>query len=282
MQITRIGIVGAGRMGVGIAQVAAQSGLQVILVDAVKENLEKGVEAIKRSLQKQIDKKERDEKGKETVLSHIQLGLDLGALSAVELVIEAITEDELSKIELFRKLEMIVSPQTILASNSSMVSLTKLASVTKRPEQVVGLHFMMPVTSMKLVELVRAVQTSEATLKEVEALAQKMGKETIVACDFPGFAVNRILFPMINEAAFALYEGVSSKEEIDRAMKFGANHPIGPLALADLLGLDAVVAMLTHLQQEYGNPKYAPCPLLVKYVEAGYLGRKTGKGFYEY
>ncbi len=282
MEISRIGIVGAGNVGAEMAEVAALHGLSVILVEAVKENLERAVDGIKRSLQKLVEKKELDEKGKEGVLARIQLGLDLGALAPVDLVIEAITEDEKSKIDLFRKLETIVSSQTIFASNSSVVSITKLARVTKRPEKVVGLHFMMPITSMKLVELVRGVQTSDETLQTAEKLAQKMGKETVFSNDFPGFLVNRILFPMINEAITLLYEGVGSKEDIDRAMKFGPNHPIGPLALADTIGLDAVLALLINLQQEYGNPKYAPSPLLVKYVEAGYLGRKSGRGFYEY
>lgn len=282
MEITRIGIVGSGSMGAEIAEVAALHGLGVILVEAVKENLERAVEGIKRSLQKLVEKKELDEKGKEGVLARIQLGLDLGALAPVEFVIETIPENEKSKVELFRTLESIVSPQTILASNSSLISITKLAQATKCPEKVVGLHFMMLPTSMKLVELVRGVQTSDATLQAADMLAKKMGKETVLSHDFPGFLVNRILFPMINEAVTLLYEGVGSKEDIDRAMKFGPNHPLGPLALADTIGLDVVLALLTNLQQEYGNPKYAPCPLLVKYVEAGYLGRKTGRGFYEY
>lgn len=282
MNITRIGIIGAGAMGTGLAQVAAQSGLNVILVEALKENLEKGVDIIRRSLQELVDKKKMALPEKDQVIGRIQLALDLSALGMVDAIIETITEDEGQKIELFQKLDGLIPPQTIIASTTSIVSITKLARVTKRASQIVGLHFMVPVTLVPFVEVVRGVQTSESTINQALALAKKLGKETIIVHDFPGFVVNRVLAPMLNEAIFALYEGLASAPDIDKAMHLGTGHPMGPLALADLIGLDALLTILYSLYHEYGNAKYAPCPLLVKYVEAGFLGRKTKKGFYEY
>lgn len=282
MDISKIGIIGAGVMGGGIAQLAATKGLNLILIDTLKEKLEKSVDNIRQSVEKLVVKNEVTEEEKDSIMGRIQLALDIQALTQVDFVIETIDESEPLKSELFVNLHQVCKPQTIFASNTSSISITKLGSVSGRPRQFVGVHFMNPVPKIKLVEIVRGVQTGEETIKTAKELVQGLGKETVLSHDFPGFIVNRIIAPMINEAVYTLYEGVSVAEDIDRAMRLGTNHPMGPLALADLIGLDTVLISLRTLQKEFGDPKFAPCPLLVKYVEAGFLGRKTGKGFYEY
>ena len=282
MNITKIGIVGAGVIGAGIAETAACRGLGVILIETAKSQLEKGVEYIRRGLKKGIERKEVPEKDEDLIIGRIQLALDIQVLSKIDFVIEAVSEEEKTKTELISKLHTICPAQALFASTTSSLSITKLARASKRAPQVIGMHFMNPVPVMKLVEIVRGVQTAPETIQAAKNLASLLGKETVLAHDFPGFMVNRVIAPMINEAICALYEGIGSAQDIDRALKLGANHPMGPLQLADLIGLDLVLHSLQALQKEFGNPKFAPCPLLVKYVEAGFLGRKTGKGFYEY
>ncbi|MBI2339946.1 MAG: 3-hydroxybutyryl-CoA dehydrogenase [Deltaproteobacteria bacterium] len=282
MNITKIGIVGAGVIGAGIAETAARQGLGVILVETTKVQLEKAVETIRRGLKKAIGRKEVAEKDEDLIIGRVQLALDIQALTKIDFVIEAVTEDERTKTDLFSKLHTVCPAPAIFASATSSLSITKLAKASKRAPQVIGMHFMNPVPVMKLVEIVRGVQTAPETIQAAKSVAERMGKETVLAHDFPGFMVNRVIAPMINEAIYSLYEGVGSAQDIDRALKLGANHPMGPLQLADLLGLDAVLNSLEMLHRQFGNPKFSPCPLLVKYVEAGFLGRKTGKGFYEY
>lgn len=280
--IKKIGVVGAGTMGNGIAQVCAMSGYQVVMRDVTLELAEKGLNTISKSLDRMVKKGAISAEDKEATLSRIQLTEKLEDLKDVDFAIEAVTENVGIKEEVFKTLDSLCSPQVILASNTSSISITKIATFTKRPSQVIGMHFMNPVPVMKLIEVIEGLQTSQETSDLVVKLSEKLGKVPVVIKDSPGFVSNRVLMPMINEAIFALYEGVGSPEAIDTIMKLGANHPMGPLALADLIGLDTCLYILQVMYDSFGDPKYRPCPLLVKMVDAGYLGRKAGRGFYSY
>ncbi len=276
-----IGVVGAGTMGAGIAQVCASAGLQVLLVDVGLEQLRRGQASITESLAK-LEAKGRLPRPASEIARRIRTSVDVGDLARVDIVIEAAFEDANVKTELFRRLDQVCAPAAILASNTSSISVTRLAAATKRADRVVGMHFMNPVPLMSLVEVVRGLQTSDETVDAVKDLATKLGKTSVEAKDVPGFIANRILMPMINEAVFALSEGVGSATDIDTVMKLGMNHPMGPLALADLIGLDVCLAILEVLQRDLGDPKYRPAPLLRQYVQAGWLGRKSGRGFHRY
>jgi 3-hydroxybutyryl-CoA dehydrogenase len=281
-EISTIGVVGAGQMGSGIAQVSAVSGFRVILNDIAETFLEKGLSVISKNLQRQVEKGKLDPAQKEAIGGRIKTTVKLEEMSEADFVIEAATENEPLKLNLFGELDKICRREVILSSNTSSISITKIASSTKRPSQVIGMHFMNPVPVMQLVEIIRGLQTSQETFEIVKSLAEKMGKTPVEANDFPGFISNRILMPMINEAIYALFEGVGTPEAIDTVMKLGMNHPMGPLALADLIGLDTCLAIMEVLYKGFGDSKYRPCPLLRKYVDAGYLGRKSGRGFYPY
>ncbi len=277
----KVGVVGAGQMGAGIAQVAAQAGLQVWLADASMELAERGLKNISAQLGKQVEKGKLEKSAADATLQrlHAAVPSDLGAC---DLVVEAITEKFEVKRELFIVLDKLLPPEAILASNTSSISITALAAATKRPAQVIGMHFMNPVPVMKLVELIRGLQTSDATYARTKALAEQLGKTTVLANEAPGFIVNRILIPMLNEAVFALEGGLASAEDIDTAMKLGTNQPMGPLTLADFIGLDTVLAICEVLHKELGDDKYRPAPLLRRYVAAGWLGKKSGRGFHTY
>jgi len=277
-----IGVVGAGTMGNGIAQVAARAGYNVVLRDVQNEFLERGMKAIDRSLQRDVDKERLHADEKQQIFNRIKTTTELSELSAASLVVEAITENLQIKTELFRALDELTAPAAIFASNTSSISITKLGAATKRPDKVIGMHFMNPVPVMKLVEIIRGIATSNETFESVRALTEKLGKTPLECNDMPGFVSNRVLMPMINEAIFALHEGVATRESIDGIMKLGMNHPMGPLALADFIGLDVCLAILNVMHEGLGDPKYRACPLLKRYVDAGWLGRKTGRGFYEY
>jgi 3-hydroxybutyryl-CoA dehydrogenase len=280
--IETIGVVGAGTMGNGIAQVAARAGHRVVLRDVSPEFLERGMKAINSSLQRDVDKERLTDDEKREIVALIETTTEAEALAGADFIVEAVTENFDVKAEVFRALDKVAKPEAILASNTSSISITKLAAVTGRPEKVIGMHFMNPVPVMKLVEVIRGIATSQDTWEQTRALTEKLGKTALECNDSPGFVSNRVLMPMINEAVFALYEGVATRESIDGIMKLGMNHPMGPLTLADFIGLDVCLAILNVLHTELGDPKYRPCPLLRRYVDAGWLGRKTGRGFYEY
>jgi 3-hydroxybutyryl-CoA dehydrogenase len=278
----KIGVVGAGTMGNGIAQVAARAGFSVILRDITDEYLQRGLNAIDKSLQRDVEKERLGEDEKRAITARIQTTTELEALKPASLVIEAVTENVEVKTQLFRTLDEITGPDAILASNTSSISITKLGAATKRPDKVIGMHFMNPVPVMKLVEIIRGIATSDETFATIKALTERLGKTPLECNDMPGFVSNRVLMPMINEAIYALYEGVATRESIDGIMKLGMNHPMGPLTLADFIGLDVCLAIMNVLHEGLGDPKYRACPLLKRYVDAGWLGRKSGRGFYEY
>jgi len=282
MEIRTIGVVGGGQMGGGIAQVSLMNGFQVLLNDLSDEILMKSRARIEKGLDILVRKEKITAGEKATMAGSLMTTTKLSDFSACDFVVEAATEREELKHSLFRKLDEIVPAGKILATNTSSLSITRIASVTKRPEKVIGMHFMNPVPLMKLIEIIRGLQTSTETFETTTDMARRLGKEPVPVNDFPGFVANRILLPMINEAVYALMEGVGKAEDIDAIMRMGANHPMGPLALADLIGLDTCLEILKVLQEELGDPKYRPCPLLRKTVEAGYLGKKTGRGFYTY
>jgi 3-hydroxybutyryl-CoA dehydrogenase len=282
VEIKTVGIIGAGQMGSGIAHVCALAGYDVLLNDISQEQIDKGLDAVRRYLERQLAKGQVTQAVVDEVLGRVKPALGYAALKDVDIVIEAATEDEAVKKEIFRGVCEHLKPEALLASNTSSISITRLASVTDRPDRLIGLHFMRPVQVMKLVEIIRGIATGPQTYEAAVAFAKSLGKETANAEDYPAFIVNRILVPMINEAIYTLYEGVGTVEAIDMAMRLGANHPMGPLELGDFIGLDTVLAIMNMLHDGLADSKYRPCPLLVKYVEAGWLGRKTGRGFYDY
>jgi 3-hydroxybutyryl-CoA dehydrogenase len=278
----QIVVIGAGTMGNGIAHTAAASGFDVTLIDVAESFLERGMSAISSNLQRGVDKGKMTAEEKQQVIGRIRATSDVSAAADGDIVIEAIIENLAAKTQLFEKLDALTRPDCILASNTSSISITKIAAATKRPDKVIGMHFMNPVPVMTLVEVIRGIATSDETYGRVEQLSKQMGKTAIEVNDYPGFISNRVLMPMINEAIFALFEGVATAESIDGVMKLGMNHPMGPLTLADFIGLDVCLAILRVLEEGFGDPKYRPCPLLVKMVDAGWLGRKSGRGFYDY
>jgi 3-hydroxybutyryl-CoA dehydrogenase len=278
----KIAVIGAGTMGNGIAHTAAASGFDVTLVDVAQPAVDRGMAAISSNLQRAVDKAKMTAEEKQATLDRIRPAIDLEAVADADLVVEAIIENLAAKVAVFTELDRLTRPGVILASNTSSISITKIAAVTKRPENVIGMHFMNPVPVMKLVEVIRGIATSDETYQAVKSLSEAMGKTAIEVNDYPGFVSNRVLMPMINEAIFALYEGVATAESIDGVMKLGMNHPMGPLTLADFIGLDVCLAILRVLEEGFGDPKYRPCPLLVKMVDAGWLGKKSGRGFYKY
>jgi 3-hydroxybutyryl-CoA dehydrogenase len=282
MEVKIFGVVGAGQMGNGIAQVAAMSGLQVIMNDIKDEFVQRGLQNITNILSRNVEKGKMSAEEKAVVLGRIKTSVQLKDMAAADYVVEAATENEPIKFQIFRDLDGFCPPDAILATNTSSIPIGRIAAQTKRPEKVIGMHFMNPVPVMKLVEVIRGLRTSDETFKLTWDLSLKMGKTPAESSDYPGFIANRILMPMINEAVYALYHGVGTREDIDTVMRLGMNHPMGPLALADLIGLDTCLAIMEVLFNGFCDSKYRPCPLLRKYVEAGWLGRKTGRGFYEY
>ena len=282
MAISQVMIIGAGQMGSGIAQVFATSGYAVYLHDLKEEFVQKGIVSITKNLSRQVEKGKMSQEEQEQILANIIPSTELENASKVDLVIEAAIENMEIKSKLFADLDRIAQPHAILATNTSSLPITEIAAVTKRPDKVIGMHFMNPVPVMKLVEVIKGLATADEVYKTIEDLAKTLGKTPVEVNDYPGFVANRILLPMINEAVYTLYEGVASKEAIDDVMKLGMNHPMGPLTLADFIGLDTCLYIMETLHEGFGDDKYRPCPLLRKYVKAGWLGRKTGKGFYEY
>jgi 3-hydroxybutyryl-CoA dehydrogenase len=282
MEITRIGVVGAGQMGNGIAHIAALAGRAVVLTDVTKALVDKGFGTIVRNLDRQVAKGTVTASAKDEALARITSAVGLAEIGGSQLVIEAVVESFDVKVKVFQELDRLLGPEAILASNTSSISITKLAGATSRPERFIGMHFMNPVPVMQLVEVIRGIATSDSTFRTVEELARKMGKVPVEVNDSPGFVSNRVLMPMINEAIYAVHEGVGTAEAVDTVMKLGMNHPMGPLTLADFIGLDTCLAILRVLYEGFGDPKYRPSPLLVKMVDAGWLGKKSGRGFYTY
>jgi 3-hydroxybutyryl-CoA dehydrogenase len=282
MGLSTIGIIGAGQMGAGIAQVAAQAGLNILLNDISDEMVARGKQGIERSLDRMIQRGRVKPEERDRVMRRIAVTVSLEDLATTDFVIEAVLENEDAKIALFQKLDRICPPHVIFASNTSSISITRMGARTTRADRFIGMHFMNPVPAMRLVEIIRGLATSAETYDTTRQLAERLGKETMTAEDFPGFIVNRILLPMLNEAIYTLYEGVGGVTDIDTAMKLGTNQPMGPLELADLIGLDTCLAIMEVMHRVFGDDKYRPCPLLKKYVDAGYLGRKVGRGFYKY
>ena len=282
MDIKTFGVIGAGQMGNGIAQVAAVSGLKVIMNDIKTEFVEKGFASIKKNLRRSVDKGRITDEEMNAVLERIRTSIDIKDMGFVDFVVEAATENETIKFQIFEDLDQICEPHVILATNTSSIPIGRIASHTGRPEKIIGMHFMNPVPVMKLIEIIRGLRTTDDTFKTTWNLAVMLGKTPAEANDYPGFIINRILMPMINEAVYCLYHGVGSREDIDTVMKLGANHPMGPLSLADLIGLDTCLAIMDTLFDGFKDTKYRPCPLLKRYVEAGWLGKKAGRGFYEY
>jgi len=282
MAISTVGVVGAGQMGSGIAQVTAQAGVRVIMNDVSEEMCKHGLDSIGRNLDRMVQRGRFKPDERDRVVRSIETTTNLEDLARADFVIEAVVENEDAKIALFQKLDQVCPPEVIFASNTSSISITRMGARTKRADRVIGMHFMNPVPAMRLVEIIRGLATSEDTYQATRVLAERVGKTTMTAQDFPGFIVNRVLLPMINEAIYTLYEGVGGVTDIDTAMKLGTNQPMGPLELADLIGLDTCLAIMEVMQRVLGDDKYRPCPLLKKYVDAGYLGRKAGRGFYKY
>ena len=282
LAVTRVGVVGGGQMGQGIAQVAAQAGLEVVLVDASRELAEVAIGKLKKTLDRLVEKGKLPGENRDAIVARLAAGDGHAALGQADFIIEAAPESETLKLGIFRSLGQVAKPEAILASNTSSISITKIAAASGRPDRVIGMHFMNPVPLMKLVEIVRGLPTSDATYQTTIALASRFGKTTIAARDIPGFIVNRVLIPLLNEACYGLYEGLGSAADIDTGVKLGLNHPMGPLELADLIGLDTVLAIAEVLHHELGDDKYRPCPLLRQHVAAGWLGKKTGRGFYQY
>ncbi len=282
MSVSTVGIIGAGQMGAGVAQVAAQAGVNILLNDVSEEMCRRGLETVERNLDRMVQRGRMKLEERDRLLRRIEITHRLEDLATADFVLEAVVENEDAKIALFQRLDKICPPDIIFASNTSSISITRMAARTSRADRFIGMHFMNPVPAMKLVEIIRGLATSQQTYEATRALAERLGKDTMTAEDFPGFIVNRILLPMINEAIYTLYEGVGGVTDIDTAMKLGTNQPMGPLELADLIGLDTCLAIMEVMHRVFGDDKYRPCPLLKKYVDAGYLGRKAARGFYVY